>query len=176
MNIDELESMPGNISGAWLSQFFVSLRPFELIGKKYLRFIRNLDNQEFTNKFLRVEKWLNDAPDQTNTSFVELVRDFYQGNKLIKGEIKINGRKVDLTRLEIPVLNVMASEDEIVPVSSSRCLREYVQPENYTQKIFPSGHIGIYISDKVGRRMPRAICNWLKRQDKNSNPNDDLTK
>jgi len=166
IEVDKLNALPGNVSGQWLTQFFILMRPFELIGKKYLRFIDNLDNQEFTKKFLRVEKWLNDAPDQTNASFVELVRDFYQGNKLIKGEITIYGRKVDLARLTIPVLNIIAREDEIVPMSASRCLSKYVQSKDYTQKIFSSGHIGIYISDKVGRKMPRAIGNWLKRHGK----------
>jgi polyhydroxyalkanoate synthase subunit PhaC len=153
-----------NISGVWLSQFFIAMRPFELIGKKYMRFLHNLSNEEVTEKFIRVEKWLQDAPDQTSTSFAELVHDFYQDNKLIKDEILINGRKVELSRVTIPVLNVMAREDEIIPVSASRVLKKYIKSKEYTEKIFPSGHIGIYISDKVGIAMPKSIALWLKKR------------
>ena len=83
----------GNISGMWLTEFFISLRPFDLIGKKYLRFVNNLSNEKQTEKFLQVEKWLQDAPDQVGKAFAELALEFYKKNKLIKGEIVLHGEK-----------------------------------------------------------------------------------
>lgn len=166
IDVDALVGSMGNVTGMWLTEFFISLRPFELVGKKYLRFMDHLADKEWVDKFLQVEKWLYDAPDQTGASFTELVKDFYKDNKLIKGEIYIKNKKVDLANLTMPILNVMASEDEIVPVSASRGLKKYVSSKKYTQKIFPSGHIGIYISDKVGKRMPKAIAQWLKQHEK----------
>lgn len=162
INVDDLINTFGNVSGEWLTNFFINLRPFELVGKKYLRYVDNLENVPATERFLYVEKWLNDAPDQTATSFRELLKDFYQSNKLIKGEIDIYGRKVRLEKLTIPVLNIMANEDEIVPMSATRDLKKYIGSTDYTQQIFPSGHIGIYVSEKVGKAMPKAIADWLK--------------
>lgn len=164
IDVNQLINTFGNVSGEWLTNFFVTLRPFELVGKKYLRFIDQLDNDVMTERFLYVEKWLNDAPDQTATSFRELLEDFYQANKLIQGKIDIYGRKVRLDRLTIPVLNIMASEDEIVPMSATSGLKEVIGSQDYTQEIFPSGHIGIYVSEKVGKRMPKAIAEWLKQR------------
>lgn len=164
LDVDTLINLTGNISGLWLTHFFISLRPFELIGKKYLRFIDHLDDREWTDRFLQVEKWLYDAPDQTGTSFTELIKNFYQQNKLIKGEIYIDGRRIDLHDLTIPILNIMASEDEIVPVSATQVLKKYAGSQDYTEKFFPSGHIGIYISDKVGNSMGKAISAWLNQR------------
>jgi len=164
LDIDAFIKLVGNVPGLWLTHFFISLRPFELVGKKYLRFVDQIADREWTARFLRVEKWLYDAPDQTGASFAELIKDFYQQNKLIKGEIYLGEERIDLANLIIPVLNVMASEDEIVPVSATRGLKKYIRSEDYSQKIFPSGHIGIYISDKVGKSMPKAISNWLKKR------------
>lgn len=160
LDVDTLVDLTGNISGVFLTNFFISLRPFELIGKKYLRFMDNLDNPERTEQFLRVEKWLYDAPDQTGKSFSELITDFYHENKLVKGKFSINGKKIRLNNLNIPVLNVMAAEDEIIPVSASRVLANFAK--NYQEQIFPSGHIGIYISEKVGKTMPKAIADWCR--------------
>ena len=153
----------GNVSGAWLTQFFISLRPFELVGKKYLRYLDNLQNEELTERFLRVEKWLYDAPDQAGKAFSEFAIDFYRENKLIKGDIIIKGKKIKLAEVTVPVLNVMASADEIVPMSASRVLKKYIGSKDYSQRIFPSGHIGIYVSDKVGKRMSKAIAGWFKK-------------
>lgn len=165
MDVDELTKNNKNISGAWLTQFFISLRPFELIGKKYLRFVDHIADVEITARFLCVEKWLHDAPDQTGTSFRELVKDYYQENNLIKGKITLYGRKVDLIKLNIPILNIMARDDEIVPMSATRPLNKYINTKDYSELIFESGHIGIYISDKVGDRMPKAIAEWLKKRE-----------
>lgn len=150
-----------NVPGAWLTQFFISLRPFELIGKKYLRFVDHIHDQEATDRFLRVEKWLNDAPDQAGRAFRELAKHFYRDNKLIKGDIKLGSHKVSLASLSIPVLNVMASQDEIVPMSASLALKKYVSPALYSEQVYPSGHIGIYVSDKVGGHMSQGIAQWL---------------
>lgn len=164
MNVDEFVKLSGNISGAWLTEFFISLRPFELVGKKYLRFVDHLSDQPWIDKFLRVEKWLYDAPDQTGASFAEFINDFYQENKLIKGKISLKGKRVDLKKLTIPVFNVIAKEDEIIQPSASKVLKKYIRSKDYTQKAFPSGHIGIYVSDKVGASMPKAIAEWLRKR------------
>lgn len=166
LDVDALIDCMKNISGAWLTQFFILLRPFELIGKKYLRFTDHLNDQALTEKFLRVEKWLQDAPDQTGASFKELLKDLYQENKLIKGDFYLGNKKIDLHHVTLPVLNIMAAEDEIIPLSATIGLNKHIRSSTYVEKIFPSGHIGIYISDKVGRNMPKVIADWLKKEHK----------
>ena len=39
-----------------------------------------------------MEKWIFDSPDQAGEAFREFMRDFYQGNKLVKGGLKIGDR------------------------------------------------------------------------------------
>jgi len=163
LDVDLLTHTFGNIPGLWLTNFFISMRPFELVGKKYLKFVDNIQSEIKTNEFLQVEKWLYDAPDQTATSFSELIKDFYQNNKLISNDYRLNGKRISLSNLKIPVLNIMAKHDEIVPMSASSCLKEYVPAHLYTEQFFDSGHIGIYISSKVGRLMPKAIAEWLRK-------------
>jgi len=164
IEIKKIIEQSGNIAGAWLTQFFISLRPFELIGKKYLNFVDQLQNTSFIDSFLRVEKWLHDAPDQAGTAFGELLTLFYQQNKLIKNELMLGGKKIDLAQLNVPILNIMAREDQITPMSASKVLKQYVGSNDYTQAIFDSGHIGIYISKKVLARMPRMIAEWLRER------------
>lgn len=153
----------GNVPGDWLTQFFINMRPFELVGKKYLRFMDNLEDQRLTERFLQVEKWLQDAPDQAGDAFKEFIVNFYQENNLIKNKVVINGKKIDLKKLHLPILNVMANEDEIVPMSASQPLRKFIAEKYYSEATFPSGHIGIYVSDKVGKSMSKTIADWLKQ-------------
>lgn len=161
LDIDAVIKLFGNIPGAWLTQFFISLRPFELIGKKYLRFADNIANEELTRKFLRIEKWLHDAPDQTASSFQQFIKECYCENKLIKNQLVVNGKRIILNKIKLPILNVIAEEDEIIPPSASRALKKCIGREFYTEKSYHSGHIGIYVSDKVNQCLPKEIAKWI---------------
>ncbi len=152
----------GNVPGAWLSEFFISLRPVELIGKKYFNFVNNIDDATLTEKFLQVEKWLQDAPDQTGAWFRQFANECYGENRLIKGSLRLSGKIVDLAKLHLPILNIVASADEIIPASSSRALKLYAVNADYKELIFESGHIGIYISEKVGKALPKAAAAWIE--------------
>lgn len=65
--------------------------------------------------FLRMEKWLFGGPDAVGQTFKEFIRDFLKGNKLVKGTLEVGGRKVNLKNLTMPVLNIYAEKDHIVP-------------------------------------------------------------
>ncbi|WP_272819160.1 alpha/beta fold hydrolase [Scytonema hofmannii] len=138
------------------------LKPFQLGVKKYIDLLEIIDNEEKLVNFLRMEKWIFDSPDQAGEAYRQFIKDFYQGNKLIKGEIKIGEKRVDLRNIRIPVLNVYATQDHLVPPTSSLALEKYVGSKDYTVCAFPVGHVGIYVSSKVQRDLPRSISDWLK--------------
>lgn len=153
----------GRIPGEWLTNFFISLRPFELLGTKYINYTKNIANEAFTDKFIRMEKWLHDAPSQPAKAFTEFVTEFYQQNKLIKGQYQVNGTVVELSNVQMPTLTITADNDVIIPPQSSTALAQYVAAERYTHANFNSGHIGVYVSDKVVSHLTNTIGNWLKQ-------------
>jgi len=143
---------------------FLLMKPFELGLRKYLDLIEILDDDKKLLNFLRMEKWIFDSPDQAGEAYRQFMKDFYQGNKLIKGEVKIGGKPVDLREVRVPVLNVYAEQDHLVPPASSVALVRYVGSADYTVKAFPVGHIGMYVSGKVQQDLPPTIANWLKER------------
>lgn len=163
LEIDSLEKMPSNIPGSWLAQFFATLRPFEVRGLKYLKFADQLHDAEKTQKFLQVEKWLADTPDQPSKAFSEFIRYFYQENQLSNKQYQLNGKTIDLSNITTPVLNIIAKNDEIIPPSASRALKKHIEPKCYTQKVYSSGHIGIYINKSVTSKLATEIARWLQR-------------
>ena len=164
IDIDVLVNTGENIPGVWLKHFFISLRPFELVGKKYLHFTEQVENTAYVDKFLRIEKWLHDAPDQTKASLLEFIERFYLGNQLVNGGLKMGGRQIGLHGLTLPILNIIAQDDEIIPPSASRDLKKYIGSKDYQQQEFASGHIGIFVSDRVGKSLPEMIALWLQKR------------
>jgi polyhydroxyalkanoate synthase subunit PhaC len=161
IDVDLLVDTMGNVSGDLMNWMFLSLKPFRLLGQKYLDMVDLLDDEEQARNFLRMEKWIFDSPDQVGETFKQFVKDFYQNNRLIKGEVQIGAHRVDLGNITMPVLNIYAREDHLVPPAASTALKGYVSTRDYSELDFPGGHIGIYVSGKSQKTVPPAIGEWL---------------
>jgi polyhydroxyalkanoate synthase len=163
IDVDLVVDTLGNVPGELLNWTYLSLKPFSLTGQKYVNMVDVLGDEKKIRNFLRMEKWIFDSPDQAGETFRQFMKDFYQGNKLIKGEVELDGRRVDLSKVTMPVLNIYAQQDHLVPPSSSIPLGGYVGTSDYTELSFPGGHIGIYVSGKAQKEVTPAIGEWLNK-------------
>jgi len=80
---------------------------------------------------------------------------------LVKGTVKIGDNTVDLQNITIPVMNIYARDDHLVPPDSSKALGGCVSSKDYSELEFPGGHIGIYVSGKSQHMIPPAVGKWL---------------
>ena len=162
MDVDAMVDAQGNIPGDFMNFGFLLLKPFQLNVEKYLGLTDILDDEAKLINFLRMEKWIFDSPDQAGETFRQFIKDFYQANKLIKGEFVLGGKRVDLKDIKMPVLNIYAEQDHLVPPASSLALKDHVGSKDYSVLGYPVGHIGMYVSGKVQADLPPAIVEWLK--------------
>jgi len=162
MDVDLMVDALGNVPGDFMNFGFLMLKPFQLNVEKYIGLADVLDDEAKLINFLRMEKWIFDSPDQAGETFRQFIRDFFQNNKLVKGEFELGGRRVSLGKITMPVLNLYAEQDHLVPPASSMALAQYVGTKDYTALSFPVGHIGMYVSGKVQRDLPPTIAGWLK--------------
>jgi polyhydroxyalkanoate synthase len=156
----------GNVPADVMNLSYLMLKPWRLFVQKYVGLVDILDDPKALQDFLRMEKWIFDSPDQAGEAFREFIRDFYQGNKLVKGGLEIGGKPISLKNITIPVLNIFAEQDHLVPPSAARPLGEHVGTRDYTQLAFKGGHIGIYVSGRAQREVPPAIHEWLAKRTK----------
>lgn len=161
VDIDTVVDSMGNIPGEVLNWTFLTLKPYRLTGQKYLDLVDILDDKDKAENFMRMEKWIFDSPDQAGEAYREFIRQFYQQNGLVKGTAKIGNRTVDLMNINVPVLNIFAADDHLVPPDSSRALGGCLGTDDYTELEFPGGHIGIYVSGKAQKMIPPSVGKWL---------------
>jgi polyhydroxyalkanoate synthase len=152
----------GNIPGDLMNFGFLMLQPFQLMIQKYADMLDFVDDKQKLMNFLRMEEWIFDSPDLAGEAYREFVTHFFQNNELIKGEFELDGQKVDLKNLNMPVLNVFAEKDHLVPPPSSMALKSLVGTQDYTEAPFPVGHIGMYVSGKAQRDLAPTIADWCK--------------
>ena len=161
-DIDRLIEANGNLPGELMSLVFSMMTPVNSLTKYNLGLFDVMDDEKKLLNFLRMEKWLADRPDHPGEAAKQWLKDLYQDNQLVKGEFKLGGRKVDLKKITMPVLNVFAEEDHIIPPKSSQALKKHVGTRDYTELPLPGGHVGVFVSGKSQGILGKNIYGWLK--------------
>jgi polyhydroxyalkanoate synthase len=164
IDVDLLVDGLGNVPGDLMNWTFLNLKPYRLIGQKYIDMVEILDNPKQIHNFMHMEKWIFDSPDQAGEAYRQFVNDFYKHNKLIAGEVELGGETVNLRNITCPVLNIYAQDDHLVPPSASTPLKKYVGTKDYTELSFKGGHIGIYVASSAQALVPPSIGKWLNER------------
>ncbi|HXH02044.1 MAG TPA: class III poly(R)-hydroxyalkanoic acid synthase subunit PhaC [Candidatus Competibacteraceae bacterium] len=162
MDVERLVARCGGyLPGAWLNGLFLFLNPDRLLGWKYIDLVERMVDEQALRDFLRLEQWIFDSPDLAGPALVQFARDCFQGNALLHGRLKIGRRRVDLTRITQPLLNIYAERDHLVPPAASRALAGRTASRAYRELGFRGGHVGIYVSRGASERIASAIARWL---------------
>ncbi len=161
LDVDRIVRLLGNFPGELLNAAFVALMPLRLTARKYAGVADIADDREALASFLRMERWIQDSPDQPGRAFAQFVRWFFQENRLVRGGLELGGQPVDLRQVVCPVFNLYATKDHLVPPSASRPLARLTGSADYSELAFDGGHIGIYVSRDAQELVPAAIAEWL---------------
>ena len=166
IDADLMVDVLGNIPGELLNLGFLWLKPFQLIIDKYVGLLDRIDDPVATRNFLRMEKWIFDSPDQPGETFRKYVKELFQENRLCKGEFELGGKRVDLKKITMPVLNMFGELDHLVSPKCSRPLSELVGSKDVTTIPYPVGHIGMYVSSRAQKEMAPTVARWLIEKSK----------
>jgi polyhydroxyalkanoate synthase len=151
----------GNASGPSVGHSFLMMNPVGNLSKYTLDLIDVLDDDRKLLNFLRMERWLGDRPDAPGEFVRQWFKDLYQDNKLIRNDFHLGGRPVDLRRVTMPVLNVSADGDVVIPTACSRGQGRHFGTADYTELSVPGGHIGTFVGGKAQGVLAPGIADWL---------------
>jgi polyhydroxyalkanoate synthase len=165
VDVDRMVETFGNMPGDFLNFGFLMLNPARLMIDKYVGFLENMDNKGFVENFIRMEKWIFDSPDVPGETFRQFVKDGYQKNLLIQSKMRVGGRRVDLKKITMPVLNIYGKYDHLVPPGACERLTGSVGSTDVEDVCLETGHIGIYVSSKYQKEFVPKIVQWLKDRD-----------
>jgi polyhydroxyalkanoate synthase len=163
-DVDDLVDSFGVIPGGFMNVAFLMLKPFQLSQDKYLGLLDSIDNPKQVEEFLRMEKWIYDSPGLVGEALRKFIKDLYQENRLILNTLELGGRVVNLKNINMPLLNVIAEYDHLVPPPASRPLNDAVSSEDKQLLVFPGGHIGLFVSSRSKQEVSPSISNWFKER------------
>jgi len=161
VDVDKMVETIGNMPPEFMYYCFSILKPFEQGIDKYIKFFKNIDNENFVDSFLRIEKWVSDTPPIPGELFRQWIKDIYQNNLLIKDKMYVGGKRVSLKQITMPLFTQIAVADHLVSPECSMPLHYAVGSEDKTLKVYPTGHVGMIASSFSQKNILPELGQWI---------------
>jgi polyhydroxyalkanoate synthase subunit PhaC len=113
------------------------------------------------NSMLAVSKWVDDGVPFPGEAFRRWIRDFYQQNKLARGDLEFRGRRVELSNIICSVLNIAGEKDYICPLSQAKPTMDLIGSKDKEMLILDAGHVGLMAGPVATKVLWPRIGDWL---------------
>jgi polyhydroxyalkanoate synthase len=160
-DIDEMMDVHGVLPGELMGFVFTSMNPVRNTLKYNLDLLDVTDDKKKFLNFLRMEKWIADRPHHPGEVAKQWIKDLYQNNCLVVNKLLLDSQRVELPNVTMPVLNIYARDDHIIPTAMTRDLGKYLGTKDYAELELPAGHMGIFVSGKTQSVLAQSLANWL---------------
>lgn len=120
-----------------------------------------LDGQPRRDAYQPMAKWVADNPPFPGRAYREWITWMYKENRLVRGRLRLRGRRVDLREIEQNLLVVTAGADHIAPPPGTAPIFSLVGSGDVTHIDRPGGHIGLMAGSKAREEIWPDIADWL---------------
>lgn len=162
-DVDRLVDTEGNTPPQLIYEAFAMLRPADRITGK-VRLWDNMWNDEFVKSYRMFDRWGSDILPLPGELFRQLTKELMWENRLYKNELVLGGRRVDLGRITLPLLHVIAEHDHIVPYDAARPLVAAVGSKDKEELVLKGGHVSVAAGGNAVKRLWPKLDAWLGRR------------
>lgn len=162
--LDKAIDTLGNIPPEMIDFGNKMLKPITNFVGPYVTLLDRSDNTKFIKSWQLMQKWVTDGIPFPGEAYRQWIRDFYQQNKLLKGELEIRGRHVDVSKIKSNVLNISATKDHIAMPCQVEALNEHISSKDKQYVSIPSGHVSIMFGPVSLNTTYPTIGKWLKER------------
>jgi polyhydroxyalkanoate synthase len=159
-NVDRFVDTLGTIPADMVKAGFKLLKPTMDLTTN-LNLWWNLWNDKYVEGFNALNKWANEYVAFPGEFFRQWVADYYQDNKLYRGELRLAGRPVRLGAIRCPLFVVGAREDYIAPPECVQALVDAVASRDKEYVELPGGHISLIAGRGAAAHCWPKVSGWL---------------
>ncbi len=163
--LDSILELNGNCPASLINGWFTAMAPVHHALSKYLDLHKNKHGRGYIEMFARFERWMNSDVPLAGGIFREMVEQVFRANRLMTSEFRIGSGKVDLKQITCPLLNIIATYDDVVPAGASLPLLDLTASSDGRNLIFPAGHIGSTVSAAAHKKLWPEVGAWLAERD-----------
>ncbi|MBI5948880.1 MAG: alpha/beta fold hydrolase [Chloroflexi bacterium] len=159
-DVDRIVDTLGNVPPELMYASFDMLRPVAKLAGT-VRLWDNMWNDEFVKSYRIFDRWATDQIPFPGECFRQNTKDLMWENKLYKGTWELAGQKVDLAKITVPFLHVVAEHDHIVPYEAAKELVPMVGSEDKREVMLKGGHVSLVAGGNAVFRLWPQLDTWL---------------
>jgi polyhydroxyalkanoate synthase len=160
-DVDKLVDTLGNVPGRVIDLGAKLLNPIVNTAGTYVRLWDRVVDDAYVEGWMAMNRWVNDNPPFAGAAFRQWIKAFYHENRLVKGRLTLCGRRVDLSQIKQPLLDVAAQRDAIAPMATTQPLAEMVSSTDKDFTVIPGGHVGIMAGRGAQKVLWPHVAGWL---------------
>ena len=169
----QMDAAGGVLEGRAMATTFNMLRSNDLIWSFVIdNYLKGKDPARFDLLF-----WNSDATRMPKNVHLFYLREFYQHNRLAKGDMVMDGETLDLSAVNVPIFMQAGETDHIAPHNSVyRTARLFASGDNDNVEymLAGSGHIAGVINHpakhkyhhSTNRKLPKTLAEWKEGADR----------
>jgi polyhydroxyalkanoate synthase subunit PhaC len=151
----------GLIPAEFFNTAFGLLDPWRTGYFKFHDLLQHLDDRDYVENFLRMERWTNDGIPMAGPTYAEFVTNLYQRNLLVQGGWKLGGKELRMSALTMPIATIVGLKDNLVPPEMTSRVLEYVGSKDTAHFELHTGHIGLSVSRTSQEHLWPRVADWF---------------
>jgi poly(3-hydroxyalkanoate) synthetase len=143
----------GNMPGRAVLANFIAIQPQAEVSRQ-LQLLEHIDDEAHVARYAEFEDWFKYTQDIPGAFYLWLVEHLFHGNELIRGDLVVDGRRVDLGAITCPLFLLAGATDHITPPAQLFAAADAVgtPAADVTMRTADGGHLGLF----MGREALRA--------------------
>jgi poly(3-hydroxybutyrate) depolymerase len=157
----------GVLKGEHMLAGFVLIQPGAEISKQF-ELLLNADDDAHVARFREFEDWFKHTQDIPGGFYLWIVRHLFRDNALIRGSLRVRGRRVELANIDMPLNLLAGATDHITPPDQVFAMADYASTprEQVRRHVTTGGHLGLFMGHEALREHWPPILEEVYRRSK----------
>ncbi|WP_408595917.1 alpha/beta fold hydrolase [Pseudomonas sp. PLMAX] len=125
------------------------------------RLLDNLWNEDYVKGYRMMARFNDETLPLPGDYFRQIHQELGQRNSLYEGGLRISGQAVDLKKIEVSLLHVIAQYDSLVPPDCAQPLVARAGSRDKEELMLPGGHVSLVAGPAAVKRMWPKLDQWL---------------
>lgn len=161
-DVEGVGELWGSVPGGAIDFANKMLKPVTNFWTTYRRLWDNVSEGTARREaYQTMAKWVADNPPFPGRAWAQWIRLMYRDAGLLRGHVRLRGRRVDLRRIDQSALVITAGADHIAPRPGTMPFFDLISSEDVEHLARPGGHIGLVAGSAARKELWPEISEWL---------------
>jgi poly(3-hydroxybutyrate) depolymerase len=155
----------GTLRGEHMLAGFILIKPDNEVARQ-AQLLANVHDPEHVARYREFEDWFKHTQDIPGAFYLWIVEHLFRDNELVRGELEVAGRRVELARISCPLNLLGGATDHITPPDQVFALADAASTPDgdVTRRITSGGHLGLFMGrEALSEHWPLLLAQVARR-------------